>query len=337
MLAFLAAVAANHAAAQPDYPAKPVRIIVNFAAGGPSDIVARLLGQKLAERWEKPVLVENVPGAAGSIGAERVAKATPDGYTILLTGSSIVAGSVFHDRTSYDPLRDLTAVTRVCIVPNLLVVHPSVPAKSVRELVALAKARRGELTFASAGDGSTSHLSGELFNAAAGLDIRHVPYKGAGAIIPDLVSGRVTMTIAPIATLLPLARAGKLRALAVAATKRSPAAPELPTIAESGFPGFDTSSWQGFFAPLDTPASVVRKIQVDVSRVTAQPEVNARLVELGMERVASSPGEFAAVIKSEVEKWEKVIKKSGAKRDLDVSARRAPSANSSFATTSVTE
>jgi tripartite-type tricarboxylate transporter receptor subunit TctC len=302
------------AAAYADHPTKPVRIVVNFATGGPSDIVARIVGQKLTEFWGQPVIVENVPGAAGAIGAARVARATPDGYTLLLSGSPpIVISPSLYQQLPFDPIRDLAPVSQVCEVPNLLAIHPSVSAKSIRELITLGRAQPGQFTFASAGSGSTSHLAGELFRVRAGIDIRHIPYQGTGATIVDLLAGRVTMTIAPIATLLPLVRDGKLRALAIASAKRSPAAPELATIAESGYPGFDASAWQGAFAPAKIPASMLRKLNLDLVRVIALPDVRARFAELGMEPVGNSPRDFEILIHSDLPKWAKVIKDSGAK------------------------
>ena len=314
MFTVLASLVVGQAAAQADFPAKPVRMIVNFATGGPSDIVARILSAKLTETWGKPVVVENITGFSGNIGAERAAKATPDGYTLLLSGSSpIVINPSLYEKLPYNPLRELAPVSLVCTIPNLLVVHPAVPAKSVQEFVVLAKAQPGRFTFASSGAGSASHLSGELFKAMAGLDIRHIPYKGTGATLPDLLSGRVTMTVAPMAALLPLVREGKLRALGVASAKRSPAMADLPTIAESGYPGFDTSSWQGALAPAATPAGILRKLNLDIVKVIALPEVRTLFTGLGMEPVGNSPQEFALVIKSDVTNWAKVIRDSGAK------------------------
>ena len=316
MVAVLATLAAGHAAAQLDFPTKPVRIIVNFATGGPSDIVARLLGHQLTALWGKAVVVENMPGAAGMIGGQRAAMATPDGYTLLFSGSSpIVISPSLYEKLPYDPLRDLAPVSQICAIPNVLVVHPGVPAKSVQELVALAKAQPGQFTFASSGSGSASHMAGELFKARAGLDIRHVPYKGTGATIPDLLGGRITMTVAPMATLLPLVRDGKLRALGVASAKRSSATPDLPTIAEAGYPGFDASGWQGALAPVQIPASILRKLNLDIVKVVALPDVRARFAELGMEPIGNSPQEFALVIKSDVAKWTRVIRESGARPD----------------------
>jgi tripartite-type tricarboxylate transporter receptor subunit TctC len=316
MFAVLASLAAGHSAAQTDYPTKPVRVIVNFATGGPSDVVARILSARLSEYWGKPVIIENVAGFAGNIGAERTAKAAPDGYTLLISGSApIVINPTLHDKLPFDSVRDLTPVTQICTIPNLLVIHSSVPAKSLEEFVALAKGRPGQFTFASSGSGSASHLGGELFKARAGIDIRHVPYKGTGATIPDLQAGRVTMTVAAMATFLPLVHDGKLRALAVASEKRSPAVPELPTIAESGYPGFDTSSWQGVFAPARTPPALVRKLNQDMARVLALPDVRARFAELGMEPVGNTPQELTRIIQSDLRRWAKVIEDSGAKAE----------------------
>ncbi len=310
----LACSAAGVAGAQDAYPVRPVRIIVNFATGGPSDIVARLLSVKLGEMWGKPVVVENVAGFAGNIGAERAAKATPDGYSLLLTGSSpLVINPGLYEKMPYDPQRDLAPVTLVCNIPNLLVVSASVPARSVKELVALAKAQPGQLTYGSGGIGSATHLGGELFRARAGIDIRHIPYKGTGAIVPDLLAGRVTMAIAATATYLPLVRDGRLRALAVASDKRSPATPDIPTIAEAGYRGFDTSSWQAVLVPARTPAATIARLHRDIAKAIALPDVQARFAELAMDPVASSPAELAKAIRSDLAKWAKVIRDSGAK------------------------
>lgn len=305
-----------HAEAQSTYPARPVRIIVNFAAGGPSDIVARIVSARLTEAWGKPVVVENVAGGGGNIGVERAIKATPDGYTILLSGSSpIVINPSLLEKPSFDPVRDLAPVTQLCTIPNLLVIHPALAAKSVEELVALAKSKPGQFTFASSGSGTATHLGGELFKARAGLDLRHIPYKGTGLMIPDLVAVRVTMTIAAVATFLPLVRDGRLRAIAVASEKRTPTLPDVPTVAESGYPGFDTSSWQGAWAPAKTPAALVRRLNQDLQRLVALPDVRARFAELGMEPAGTTEQELARIIQSDLVKWANVIKASGAKTE----------------------
>ncbi len=305
-----------HAEAQSTYPARPVRIIVNFAAGGPSDIVARIVSARLTEAWGKPVVVENVAGGGGNIGVERAIKATPDGYTILLSGSSpIVINPSLLEKPSFDPVRDLAPVTQLCTIPNLLVIHPALAAKSVEEFVALAKSKPGQFTFASSGSGTATHLGGELFKARAGLDLRHIPYKGTGLMIPDLVAGRVTMTIAAVATFLPLVRDGRLRAIAVASEKRTPTLPDVPTVAESGYPGFDTSSWQGAWAPAKTPTALVRRLNQDLQRLVALPDVRARFAELGMEPAGTTEQELARIIQSDLVKWANVIKASGAKTE----------------------
>jgi len=307
---------AGHAAAQTEFPARPVRIIVNFATGGPSDIVARIVSARLTESWGKSVVVENVAGGGGNIGVERAVKATPDGYTILLSGSSpIVLNPSLQDKPAFDPVRDLAPVTLICTVPNLLVIHPAVQAKSVEEFVVLAKAKPGQFTFASSGSGTATHLGGELFKARAGVDIRHIPYKGTGGMIPDLIAGRITMTIAAVATFLPLVRDGRLRAIAVASEKRTAALPDLPTVAEAGYPGFDTSSWQGAWVPAKTPATLVRRLNQDMRKLIAQPDVRARFVELGMDPVGNSEQELARIIQSDLVKWAKVIKAAGVKAE----------------------
>jgi tripartite-type tricarboxylate transporter receptor subunit TctC len=312
----LSSLAALHATAQSDYPARPVRIIVNFATGGPSDIVARIVSAKLTESWGKSVVVENVAGGGGNIGVERAIKATPDGYTMLLSGSSpMVINPSLLDKPPFDPVRDLAPVTLICTIPNLLVIHPSLPAKSVEEFVALAKSRPGQFTFASSGSGTATHLGGELFRARAGIDLRHIPYKGTGLMIPDLVAGRVTMTVAAVATFLPLVRDGRMRAIAVASPKRTPALPDVPTVAEAGYPGFDTSSWQGAWVPAKTPATLVRRLNQDLLKLIALPDVRARFAELGMDPAGTSERELANIIQADLVKWAKVIKAAGAKAD----------------------
>jgi tripartite-type tricarboxylate transporter receptor subunit TctC len=312
----LSSLAALHATAQSDYPARPVRIIVNFATGGPSDIVARIVSAKLTESWGKSVVVENVAGGGGNIGVERAIKATPDGYTMLLSGSSpMVINPSLLDKPPFDPVRDLAPVTLICTIPNLLVIHPSLPAKSVEEFVALAKSRPGQFTFASSGSGTATHLGGELFRARAGIDLRHIPYKGTGLMIPDLVAGRVTMTVAAVATFLPLVRDGRMRAIAVASQKRTPALPDVPTVAEAGYPGFDTSSWQGAWVPAKTPATLVRRLNQDLLKLIALPDVRARFAELGMDPAGTSERELANIIQADLVKWAKVIKAAGAKAD----------------------
>jgi len=315
MFGLLALLIVESPAAQTNYPEKPIRMVVGFPPGSSSDTVARLLGQKFAEAWGKPVLIDNAAGAAGNIAADRVAKAEPDGYTLGLLASPPLVVNPSLYKLAYDPVKDFAPVSQVTVSPNILVVHNTVPAKSVKELVALAKAQPGGLTFASGGSGSANHMAAELFKSMAGVDIRHIPYKGVPLAIPDLLGGRVTMIFSPTAIVLPLVREGKLRALAVTTLKRSSAVPELPTIAESGFPGFESTGWNGLLAPARTPATILRKLHLETVKALALPDVRAKLADLGVEGIGNSPDEFAAVIKSEIPKWAKVIKESGMKAD----------------------
>jgi len=310
-----AIVTAGHAAAQSNYPEKPIRIIVGFPAGSSPDITARHLGLKLAESWAKSVVVENVPGAAGNIAAERAAKAAPDGYTLALAVNAQIIINPSLYKLPYDPVRDFAPVSQVGVSPNILVVHRVVPAKTLRELVTLARARPGEITFASGGSGSSPHLAAELLKTAAGLDILHIPYKGVIVAVPDLLAGRVMMMFSPISVVLPLVRDGKLRPLAVTSLRRSPVAPDVPTIDESGYPGFEATVWYGLLAPAGTTATIVRKLHLETVRVLALPEVRAKLADLGIEVIGNSPEEFAAAIKSEIPKWARLLKDSGIKAD----------------------
>jgi len=316
MLGLLGPLMAGSAAAQTTYPDKPIRMIVGSPPGSQSDSIARLLAQKLAETLGKPVLAENIAGAAGTIAVERVAKAAPDGYTLglLVQGQLTVNPSLY--RVSYDSVKDFSPVSVLTESLNMLVVHSAVPARSVKELVALAKARPGGLTYASGGNGSVSHLPAELFKSMAGLNIVHVPYKGVSAAVPDLVAGRVTMSFIPtVAAVLAMVREGKLRALAVTSSRRSQLAPELPTIAESGYPGYEFTSWQGLLAPARTPSEIIRRLHIETVKALALPELRVKFADLGLEGLGNSPEEFAAVIKSDMAKWAKVIKEAGIKPD----------------------
>ena len=314
-LGLLALLITGNSSAQTTYPEKPIRMVVGFPPGGPADTAARLLGQKLTDAWGKTVVIDNAVGAAGNIATERVAKATADGYTLgLLTEAQIAINPGLYKLT-FDTLKEFAPVSQVTGAAYILVVHNAVPAKSVKELVALAKAQPDGLTFASSGRGSAPHMAAELFKTAAGLDIRHIPYKGVPLAIPDLLGGRVTMMFSPMALGLPLARDGKLRALAVTSSRRSAAAPELPTIAESGYPGFEVTGWIGLLAPARTPATIVRKLHLESVKALALPDLHAKLADLGVEGIGNSPDEFAAVIKSDIPKWAKMIKDAGIKPD----------------------
>ncbi len=307
----LALMIAAGARAQTAYPEKPIRLVVGFPSGGPTDIAARLMGQKFTDAWGRPVVIDNAAGAAGSIGADRVAKATPDGYTLGLSSSAPLVTNPSLHKLAYDPVKDFAPVSQVSVSPYVLAVHNAVAAKSVKELIALAKAQPGALTFASAGSGSAPHLAAELFKSVAGLDIRHIPYKGTVAAIPDLLGGRVTMTFGNTVVVLPLAREDKVRVLAVTSLKRVPVAPELPTIAESGYAGFEVTVWLGLLAPAKTPVAIVRKLHLETVKTLALPDIRTKFSDLGFDVIGGTPAEFAAVIQSEIPKWAKVIRDAG--------------------------
>ena len=314
ILGLLALLIAGNTAAQTTYPEKPIRMVVGFPPGSPVDILARLLGQKFGETWGKPIVIDNATGAAGNIATERVAKAAPDGYTLGLLSQGQLAINPSLYKLAYDPLKDFAPVSQVAESSTMLVVHNAVPAKSVKELVALAKAQPGGLTFASAGSGSSPHVAAELFKSVAGLDIRLIPYKGVAPAIPDLLGGRITMLFGGTAV-LPMVREGKLRALAVTSLRRALATPELPTIAESGYPGFEFTNWFGLLAPARTPAMIVGKLHLETVKALALPDLRAKFTDLGLEAIGNSPDAFAAIIKSEIPKWAKVIKDAGIKAD----------------------
>ena len=296
------------------YPDKPIRLLVGFAPAGPADIAARVLGEKLTEAWGKPVVIENVTGAAGNVSAERVAKAAPDGYTLLLGASSTIVSNIsLYEKLRFDPLKDFAPISQLCVTPNILAVNNDVPAKSVAELVALAKARPGALTFGSAGVGTSQHLAGELFKVRAGIKLQHVPYRGIAQVVPDLLGGRLTMVFGNISAMLPLSRENKVRALAVTSLKRASAVPDMPTMAEQGFPGFDATAWFGVLAPAGTPVAVVARLQAETVKILAMPDVRKKFADLGMETIGNTPAQFAEVIKAEIPVWAQVIKESGAK------------------------
>jgi tripartite-type tricarboxylate transporter receptor subunit TctC len=302
---------------QSGYPEKSVRIVVGFVPGSSADFVARVVGQKLSELWGQPVIVENLPGAVGNLGAARVAKSTPDGFTLLTTGDAAMTTNVtlYGKQLTYDPVKDFAPLTLVALSTNILVVHPSVPAHNVKELVALAKAYPGKLSYASAGNGSSQHLAGELLKKRASVDMVHIPYKGAPLAMQDVMAGRVEMTFGNITQMLPQVRSGKLRAIAVSSLKRWPPVPEVPTVAESGYPDFEAVAWFGMLAPANTPNGIVQKLYQDILKALAVPDVRTRLTDAGLEVVGRSPHEFAAQIKDEIVKKGQLIKDSGAKPD----------------------
>jgi tripartite-type tricarboxylate transporter receptor subunit TctC len=304
------------AIAQPAFPERPVRIVVQFPAGAPSDIAARLLAEHVSGKWGKPVIVENMLGAAGNVAAAHVAKAAPDGHTLILSGDAAMTTNVtLYDSLPYHPLRHFRPITLVLTSTNILVVHPSVKADSVGDLVALARRQPGKLSYASAGSGTSQHLGGELLKQMAQIDVIHVPYKGGPAAMQDLLGGRVEMMFANIATALPLIRDGKLRPLAVTSSKRWPATPDLPTVAESGYAGFEAVAWFGLLAPAGTPEPVIRKIYDDVTTVFAIPDVRSRLSNIGLQVVGSSPEEFSTQIREEIVAKGRLVKAAGARAD----------------------
>ena len=308
----LVSIAAHTASAQTAFPARTVRILVGYVPGGPNDIIARAIGDKLAQAWEKSVVVENVPGASGNIAGDRVAKAAPDGYTLLLANSSqIVANPSLFDKMSYDPLKDLAPISQVASTPNVLTVPNDLPVRNVQDLVALVRATPGKYSFGSAGVGTTQHLAGELFKWRAKLDLQHIPYRGASAVITDLLGSRITMFFGNIAPLLPLVREGKLRGLAVTSLDRFAAVPDVPTVAESGFPGFDVVSSFGLMVAAGTPVAVIDKISRDTARVLAQDDLRQRFAEIGVVVIGNSPAEFSAALKAEAVQWAKLIKETG--------------------------
>jgi tripartite-type tricarboxylate transporter receptor subunit TctC len=314
ILAFLALVLLTSNALAQTYPDKPIRILVGFAAGGPADITARLIGDRLSESWGKPVIVENLTGAAGNLATDRVAKSAPDGYTLLAAASAtIVTNPSLYQKLPFDPVKDLAPITQAVYTPNILAVHPDLPARSVQELVAYARQNPGKLNFGSAGPGTSQHLAGELFKTMAGIDIQHVPYRGIAAVMPDLIGGRLTMAFGNISAVLPLVRDGKLRALAVTSARRYSAVPELPTMIEAGFPGFDSTAWFGLMAPAGTPPDIIDKLHRESVRILALPDVRKRFDELGIEVIGNTPAEFAAVIAAETPQWAKVIRDAGIK------------------------
>ncbi|HEY4066416.1 MAG TPA: tripartite tricarboxylate transporter substrate binding protein [Burkholderiaceae bacterium] len=295
------------------WPSRPIRLIVPFPPGGTTDIIARLVGQKLSEALGQPVVVDNRAGAGGIMGSDNVAKSPPDGYMLLMASSGpIVIVPALQPKLGYDPVRDFAPVSIIGTVPTMLVVNPNVPAKNVAELIALAKARPGKLNFASTGIGATPHLAGELFKSMAGVDIGHIPYKGSAPALTDVMGGQVDMMFEQISAAMPYAQSGKLRALAVGSAKRVAALPDLPTISESGLPGFDVVSWFGIMAPGGTPAPIVARLNAELVKIMHQPEVANRLTSLGAEPSGTSSQAFAQTIESELPRWAAVIRKSGA-------------------------
>jgi tripartite-type tricarboxylate transporter receptor subunit TctC len=307
-LALALAASAGHA--QTDWPSRPVRLIVGFTPGSATDVTARLIAQKLSEAWGVTVTVDNVPGAGGQVGATRAAKSAPDGYTLQYgaNGAMTIAPGLYAN-LGYDPARDFAPVSQLLAMGSIVAVHNSVPTSSMKELIALARAQPGKLSYASPGAGTPQHIGFELLKILSKADITHVPYKGA--IFTDVIGGRVPMTMQNAAAILPTVRDKRLRGLAQTSLQRSPNIPEFPTVAESGFPGFEAVSWFGLFAPAGTPAPVVGRIHQEVVKVLAQPDMRARFAQLGLDTVGNAPADLAAIVRADIAKWSKVIKEAG--------------------------
>lgn len=296
-------------AAEDDYPARPVKIVVPFAAGGSTDVVARILADKLGAELKQAFIVDNRPGAAGNIGADVVAKSNPDGYTLLMgtTGVLAINGHLYKDMP-FDPEKDFTPVSYTSLLTNILVVNPEVPARTVSDLVRLAKSKPGALTYASSGAGSSTHLSAELFKSLAGVDILHVPYRGSSQALVDVISGQVTMLFDNAPSAIPFVQQGKLRAVAVTSTKRLPNLPDVPTIEESGVKGYESLSWSGIVAPTATPRAIVNKLNAAIERILAMEDVRQKFASMGVEPVGGPPEAFARHVRAESEKWGRLIK-----------------------------
>jgi len=313
-LAFILCLALD-AAAQ-TYPAKPIRLIVPFPPGGSADILARAIGQKAGDGLGQSLIVENRPGAGTAIGAEALAKSPPDGYAIMIgTVSSHAINPALNPKLPFDPVRDFTPVSLVASIPFAMVVHPSVPAKTVQEFVALARAKPGTLNYSSAGSGTSNHLAGELLRSMTGIDIVHIPYKGSAPALNDLIAGQVSMMFDLVLTAAPHVKSGAVRGLAVAGAQRSSVLPELPTVAESGIPGYEVSAWFGIFAPAGVPQPVVQRLNAEFVKALQQPDLRERLATQGADPLTSTPAEFSAYLRAEIDKWAKVVKAAGMKVD----------------------
>ena len=313
-LGVLATSFASGQTAQP-YPTKPIRIVVPFPPGGTSDILARAVGQKLAEEWKQQVIVDDRPGAGANIGAEIVAKAPPDGYTLLLASTIHAINPSLYSKLAYDPVKDFTPITMIAATSQVLVIHNSLPVKTLREFIAYAKKHPGELNYSSAGNGSQPHLTAELFKSMTGIDIVHVPYKGAPPAMTDLLAGQVALTFATAPSAVPYVKAGRLRALGVSTAQRITALPQVPTIAEAGVPGFEASGSNGLVGPAGLPSAIVERLNASVVRIVREPAMSRYLSEQGADPITMSPAQYGDYIKAEVVKWAKVVRASGAKVD----------------------
>jgi len=299
--------------AQPAYPQKPIRMVVPFPPGGGTDILARLFGQKMSETLGQQIIIDNRGGAGGTLGTDIAAKAAPDGYTLILVSGSHAINPGLYQKLPYDSVSDFAPITQIATSPGILVVNPSLPVKSVKDLLALARAKPGQINYASAGSGTPPHLAGELFKVMAKIDMVHVPYKGNAPAFTDVIGGQVSLIFPTMPSAMPFIKSGKLRPIAVTSAKRSPAAPDIPTIAESGLPGYEATSWYGILAPARTPPQIVARLHEVLVSVIGAPDMQDKLAAQGLDPVGNTPQQFAAVIKSEIAKWAKVVKASGAK------------------------
>lgn len=311
----LAQAQAQASASASAWPTKPIRLVVPYPPGGPTDVLLRIVAGQLAERLGQPVVIDNKPGASGMVGADQVAKAPADGYTLLGNASIHVINPSLYAKPPYDAIKDFAPISLVAEVPLVLVVSPALGAGTVKDVIALAKAKPGGLAFASSGNAAAPHLAGEAFKHAAGVELLHVPYKGSGPALTDLMGGQVQLMFDSMPSSMPFIQAGKLRALAVTTTRRSTALPQVPTLAEAGLPGFDISTWYGLWAPAGTPREVVARLGSEVAAIVRQPAIRDRLLALGAEPVGNTPEEFAAFNRSELAKWARIVKQSGAKVD----------------------
>ena len=314
LIAGLALAALCSTAMAQTYPTKTVRMVVGYPPGGPTDVLARIVSQKLTQAWGQQVIVDNRPGASGMIGAEFTARAAPDGYTLLMVPVTYAVTPSLFSKMAYDVEKDLAPVAQVAAAPFILVVHPTLPVKTVKDLITLARSRPGQLNFASASTGGMPHLAGELFNSMTGVKMVHIPYKGAAPATTDLLSGQVTLMFNNMLSAMPQVKAGRLRAVAVTSLQRSNAAPELPTIAET-VPGYEANGWYGAFAPAATPKDLINRVNAEMNRIMKMPDVTQRLAGDGVEAVGTTPEQFGAYLKQEIAKWGKVVKASGAKAD----------------------
>ena len=297
------------------WPTKPVRMIIAFPPGGPTDLVSRVLAQKLSEQLGQQVIVDNKPGAGGNIAAELAAKVAPDGYTIFYNTSAIVIGPALYGKVNYDTLKDFTPVLLTASVPMVLVVNPQLPARSVKEFVDLAKTRSGALNYSSSGTGTITHLASAMMSTQTGIQTQHIPYKGSAPGLVDLASGQTQFMIDTINTVLPYVRDNRLRGLAVTSAKRSPLLPDLPTLAEAGISGFEAAAWQGIVVPTGTPNEIVQKLNAEVNKALTHPDIRSRLAAQGADILGGTPAEYAAYLRSEMPRWAKAVKDSGAKAE----------------------